>query len=216
MLRFLISDSSKEGHREFERPDFSDAIRADLKEFLECASRLNECSFAQDPSFLSKISFKLGKDGSIRSEGPLPSDEQIEAFLLRLRPIYLQKERTHFERIANHVSKHINDSAITETIRAWKREYDGRTFQEMITMSVGPITINSEQFLDDYLNAIEYHRDKERRKKIHQVAEHFPLDVQKPIVAFLLFFRLSAINRLTSFLDNCFECESNEKAKIKL
>jgi hypothetical protein len=212
MLRFLTSD----GQREFERPDFPDAIKADLKEFLECAARLNECSFAQDPSFLSKISFKLSKDGSVRSEGTLPPDEQIEAFLLRLRPIYLQKERTHFERIANHISKHINDSAITETIRVWKREYDGRAFQEMITMSVGPITINSEQFLDDYLNAIEYHRDKERRKKIHQVTEHYSLDVQKTIVAFLLFFRLSAINRLTSFLDICFECESNEKAKIKL
>ena len=184
MLRFLTSD----GQREFERPDFPDAIKADLKEFLECAARLNECSFAQDPSFLSKISFKLSKDGSVRSEGTLPPDEQIEAFLLRLRPIYLQKERTHF----------------------------GRAFQEMITMSVGPITINSEQFLDDYLNAIEYHRDKERRKKIHQVTEHYSLDVQKTIVAFLLFFRLSAINRLTSFLDICFECESNEKAKIKL
>jgi hypothetical protein len=97
MLRFLISDPSKGGQREFERPGFPDAIKADLKEFLECAARLNECSFAQDPSFLSKISFKLGKDGSIRSE---------------------------------------------------------------------------------------------RRKKIHQVAEHFPLDVQKPIVAFLFFFAL--------------------------
>jgi len=216
MLRFLISGSSKGGQREFERPNFPDAVRIDLKEFLECACRLNECSLAQDWSFLSKISLRLGKDGSIRSEGILPPDEQIETFLHRLRPIYLINERTNFNRVVNLVSAHIADPAITEAIRAWKREYDGRTFQEMITVSVGPITINSEQFLDDYLNAIEYHRDKERRKKIHQVAEQFPLDVQKPIVAFLLFFRLSAINRLTSFLDICFECESNEKAKIKL
>jgi hypothetical protein len=94
-------------------------------------------------------------------------------------------------------------------IRAWKHEYDGGTFQEMLTISVGSTILNSGQFLNDHLNAFVYHRDK-----IHQVAEHFSFDVQKPIIAFLLFFRLSAINKLNSFLDICFECENNEKAKI--
>jgi hypothetical protein len=87
MIRFLISDSSKNSSRELELPNFSEEQRSDLREFLECAKRLNECTFAQDWSVLSKISIRLGgKDGGIKNVGAVPPDEQIEVFLHRLRP----------------------------------------------------------------------------------------------------------------------------------
>jgi hypothetical protein len=216
MIQFLISDSSKNISRELELPNFSEEQRSDLREFLECAKRLNECAFAQDWSVLSKISIRFGgKDGGIKNVGSVPPDEQIEVFLHRLRPIYLQKERTNFNKIANLVSSHICVPEIVETIRAWKREYDGRASQDLFKMSVDLTTLNSQEFLDNYLNALEYHRDRERREKIQQVSQHYPLDVQKPIVVMLLFFRLSAINQLASFIDLCLQNENGKQIKAE-
>jgi hypothetical protein len=216
MIRFLISDSSKNSSRELELPNFSEAQRSDLREFLECAKRLNECTFAQDWSVLSKISIQFGgKAGGIKNVGAVPPDEQIEVFLHRLRPIYLNNERTNFNKISNLVSSHIRDPEIAQSFRSWKREYDGSASQEAFKMSVDLTTLNSQEFLDNYLNALEYHRDKERREKIQQVTQHYPLDVQKPIIVLLLFFRLSAINRLASFIELCFDSENGKQIKAE-
>jgi hypothetical protein len=215
MLRFLISDPSKNYRHEFERPNFSDAQKSELREFIDCACRLNQCALAQDWSILSRISIQFGKDGGIRNVGSLPPDEQIEIFLHRLRPIYLNNERTNFNRIANLVSSHIANSRVAESIRLWKREYDGSASQEVFKMATDLTVLNSQEFLDNYLNALEYHRDKDRREKIQQVAQHFPLDVQKPIIVLLLFYRLSAINRLASFIELCFESEKGKQIKAE-
>jgi hypothetical protein len=216
MIRFLIYDSSKNSSRELELPNFSAEQKSDLREFLECAKRLNECTLAQDWSVLSKISIHIGgKDGGIKNNGAVPPDEHIEVFFHRLRPIYLKDERTNFNRIANLVSSHIRDSEIAQTIRTWKSEYDGSASQDIFKMSVDLTTLNSQEFFDNYLNALEYHRDKERREKIQQVTQHYPLEVQKPIIVLLLFFRLSAINRLASFIELCFHSENGKQIKAE-
>ena len=214
MLRFLISDSSKNHREEFERPNFSDSQKSDMGEFLNCARRLNECALAQDWSVLNNISIQFGNSG-IQNTGSLPPDEQIEVSLHRLRPIYFNNERTNFNRIINLVSTHIKNTQIAETFRAWKREYDGSAMQAAFTISADKTVLNSQEFLDNYLNALEYHRDKERREKIQQVAKHYPLEVQKPIVILLLFYRLSAINRLASFIELCFQCEGGKQIKAE-
>ena len=216
MIRFLILDSSNNSSREIELPNFSEAQRSDLREFLECAKRLNEYTFAQDWSVLSKISIQFGgKGGGIKNVGEVPPDEQIEVFLHRLRAIYLNDERTNFNKIVNLVSSHIRDQEIAQSFRSWKREYDGSASQETFKVSVDLTTLNSQEFLGNYLNALEYHRDKERREKIQQVAQYYPLDVQKPIVVLLLFYRLSAINRLASFIELCFESENGKQIKAE-
>jgi hypothetical protein len=216
MIRFLISDSSKNSNRELELPNFSDEQRASLQDFLECAQRLNECSLAQDWSVLNKISIQIGgKGGGIKNVGAVIPDEQIEVFLHRLRPIYLQDEPTNFNTIANLLSAHIRDPQIAETLRGWKREYDGRASQDVFKIAVDVTTLNSQEFLNNYLNALEYHRDKEKQEKVRQVAQHYPLDVQKPIVVLLLFFKLSAINQLASFIQLCFEGEQGKQIKAE-
>jgi len=216
MIRFLISDCSKNCNRELELPNFSENQRTDLRDFLECAQRLNECSLALDWSVVNKISIQFGgKGGGIKNVGVVIPDEQIEVFLHRLRPIYLQDERTNFYTIAKILSAHLRDSQIAETIRSWKRQYDGRESQNAFKISVDVTTLNSQEFLNNYLNALEYHRDKEKREKVREVTLHYPLEVQKPIVVLLLFFKLSAINQLASLIQLCFESEGGKQIKAE-
>jgi len=158
----------------------------------------------------------MANDGRITNRGLLPSDEEIAAFLHRLRPIYLNDEPTNFNRVANVISAHFNDPRITGLIRVCKRYYDGRTSREVFEIAAGGMVINSQEFLDHYLNALEYHRDTDRRQHIDRIAEHFPLDAQKPFVVLLLRLRLNAINKLASFLLTCFDREDGRTLTLEI
>jgi hypothetical protein len=206
MFHFIEKSRSTGQTREFQRPLFPADTKALLVQFVEAARALNETAFVRNWE-RTKISIHMANDGRIANSGSLPSDDETAAFLHRLRPIYLNNEPTNFNRIANLVSAHLDDPWFTELIRVCKRYYDGRASRDVFEISAGGMVVNSQQFLDDYLNAIEYHRDRDRRQRIDEVAEHFPLDAQRPLVILLLGLRLNAINKLSSFLLTCFDRE---------
>ena len=127
-----------------------------------------------------------------------------------MRPIYLSNEPTNFHRVAKRISTHLNDPSITALMREAKRHYDGRASRDVFTVVASGMVINSQEFLDHYLNALEYHREPERRKHIDRIAERLPLEVQKIYVVLLLVVRLNVINKLASLLGTCFARENGD------
>ena len=215
MFHFIEKSISTGQTREFQRPLFPDDMKALLVQFVEVAHALNETAFVRNWD-QTKISIHMANDGGITNRGSLPSDEETSAFLHRLRPIYLNNEPTNFNRVANVVSVHLNDPWFTGLIRVCKRYYDGRASREVFEIAAGGMVINSQEFLDHYLNAIEYHRDPDRRRHINRLAEDFPLDAQRPFVVLLLAMRLNAINKLTSFLLTCFDREDGRTLTLEV
>lgn len=214
-FHFRIQNEGNGEQREFDRPVFSPSDKQQLVEYCAFAARLNECSLVKNwPN--TRISIHLANDGRITNTGALPSDEAIAAFLHRFRPICLNNEAANFERIANLVSQRLNDTAITECIRNWKRYYDGRDSQEVFQIAITGKVLNSREFFDHYVNALEYHFDNVRRQHIDAIAQHFPLEAQKPIFVLLLGLRLNAINKLASFLLTCFEREDGRPITIQV
>jgi hypothetical protein len=149
----------------------------------------------------------LGVQISIPGSDSLPSDEEVAAFLHRLRPIYLNNESTNFSRMCSLVSHNLRDSTITEYIRRLKQCYDGRDSQELFQITVAGKVVNSEEFFGHYVNAFEYHRNKARQQHIDAIAQHFPMEAQKRIFVLLLWIRLDAINGLAWFLQKCLDGE---------
>ena len=84
----------------------------------------------------------------------------------------------------------------------------------MFKIAVGG-KLQLREFFDHYVNALEYHRDKERRQHIEAVAEHFPFEAQRPIIVPSLSARLNAINNLTSFLLTCFDREDGRPLTLR-
>src|SRR5213593_2403741 len=98
MLRFRIHNRTTSEQRAFERPLFPQEIRSQFAEFVEYAHALNELSFVRNwPR--TKISIHMAGDGQITNTGVLASEEEIAAFLHRLRPFYLNNESTNFNRV---------------------------------------------------------------------------------------------------------------------
>lgn len=215
MFHFVEKSLSTGNTREFQRPLFPADLRALLVQFVDCAHALNETAFVRNWN-QTKVSIHMANDGRISDRGSLPSDDDKAAFLHRLRPIYLNNEPTNYNRVTNLLSAHLDDPWFTGLIRVCKRYYDGRASREVFEVASGGMVINSQEFLDHYLNALEYHRDPDRRQHIDRIAEHFPLEAQRPFVVLLLQMRLNAINKLTSFLLTCFDREDGSTLALEV
>jgi len=88
MFHFIEKSLSTGNTREFERPLFPADTKALLVHFIECARALNDTAFVRKRD-QTKISIHMANDGRITDRGSLPADDEIAAFLHRLRPIYL-------------------------------------------------------------------------------------------------------------------------------
>lgn len=214
MFHFVEKSLTTGVTREFNRPSFPTDLRGALDQFVNCARTLNETAFVRNWN-QTKVSIHVANDGRVSDCGSLPSDDETAAFLHRLRPIYLNNEPTNFNRVANLLSAHLNDPWFTEFTRTCKRYYDGRASSDVFEIASGGMLINSQEFLDHYLNALEYHRDPDRRQHIDRVAEHFPIEAQRPFVVLLLQMRLNAINKLTSFILTCFDREDGRTLTLE-
>ena len=215
MFRFIIQNSVTGENREFVRPLFPDELKARLVAFTDAADALNKTSFVGNWN-QTHISLHLANDGRISNTGSLPTDDEVAAFLHRLRPFYLQKEALNFNSVSNTIGAHINDPAITQCLREWKRHYDARASSQVFEIAAAGKTLNTEEFVDHYLNALEYHRDPERRKIIDDITAHFPAEAQKAIIVLLLAMRLNAINKLASFLLTCFSREDGQPLTLQM
>lgn len=208
-LSFIIEDVTTGAERKFQRTPFPNETRRKLSTFCDCARLLNESSFVKNP-LSRKGSIHFANDGSVTNKGVLPPDDDIGAFLHRLRPIYLKDEETNFNKIANLVSQHISDADVTEAVRYWKQYYDGRDSQKTFTVKIKEKILNSNEFFDNYVNALEYHRDHTRREYIDSIAEHFPLEAQKSVFVLLLGLKMKVINKFASFIGACLERENGQ------
>lgn len=206
-MKFIISSTQLGIERTFEREAFSeDSIRR-LKKFSEVANKLNTSTLVTGWGS-TKISLHFSNSGTVSNTGSIPSDELIEAFLHRLRPIYLNNSETEFGAIANLVSAHLKDRAISECIRHWKKHYTLKESQEVFTIGVNKHIINSESFFGNYVNALEYHQEEDRISKIKEVTDKLPIEAIKPIIVLMLMTKLNAINKLASFINSCLKRDS--------
>jgi hypothetical protein len=68
--------------------------------------------------------------------------------------------------------------------------------QEMIKISSNDVVINSEKVLLDWLNAEEYHRDKDKKEFLEELYKSFPEEASKTIFLNLLRDKTQAIYNL--------------------
>ena len=214
-LSFIIEDTTTGKKRNLEKRPFAGPTRDKLYAFCEIAQSLAESSFVTNP-LNRKGSLSFGNDGSVTNQGVQPSDEEIGAFLHKLRPIYLNDEETNFNLIANIVKKHIDDEDVTKAVKYWQQYYDGRDSQKTFEIKIKGKILNSNEFFDNYINALEYHRDQKRRQYIDLIAESFPLDAQKAIFVLLLGLKVKAIIKLASFVLNCLQKEDGQPIILRM
>lgn len=179
--------------------EFSDADWALLSRYLEDFELLAATRMGEHCQVKFKYLFDAEKGFSYSSE--MPPEDDVAAFLHRLRPFVLKNEPASFYRICKILGRAIAHPGMTALLRKQRDEFSGRAFQSQLQFSSNGITVNAEDVLQNWLNAYEYHRDPDRRdelKKIHH--EHLPLEAIRPIFLSMLIDKAGAVAEIAKIV----------------
>jgi len=196
-LTFRESEFGPASTAEFQ--DFPHELWGIFSDFIRYSNSAHRTRFAKELSSY-KTSFHIPNSGIIRNDGIVPDDEALSAFLHKYRPIILKNERTEFTNVCTHLIRHIENPTFTNVVKEWKREYSGKSIRDVCEIGQGDLLLTGESFLNTYLNAFEYHRDKKYRDKLATFQKSFAPEAQRGLVTLLLTFKFSAVCRLRKMI----------------
>jgi hypothetical protein len=178
---------------------FDDTEWSALQSYLDNADRLLAVQLAREgvPCELS-INVSEGHLSNIMTE--LPSSEQVAALLHRLRPFILQSEPFSYAKTLSLLEKHFHQPYMRSRLKEQRRLFDGRNSQELAIVKSNDIVLNSEATLSKWLNAYEYHQDREKKAHIDSLHRVLPLESSIPIFLSLLGDKVQAILQLASII----------------
>jgi hypothetical protein len=147
----------------------------------------------------SSFQIKWDHKSGMRFNTQLPPWDEVIVFLHKYRPIGLQSESTYFYKICNILSKELQHPYFHSMIQQQREVFSGKTLQTQYQIKVNDIVLNSEKTLYDWLNAYEYHRNKEKQALIDSLNSMLPSDTTKAIFLGLLAEKASAIHDVAVF-----------------
>lgn len=163
-----------------------------LIEFLDYTDDLLKTKFVKD-GMPASLNIKMQQKTDLKVSTKLPDWDDVTVFLHKFRPIGLESESTNFYKICNILSKELTHPHFRNLINEQRELYSGKRAQTAFKIQSNNVILNSEKVLYDWLNAFEYHRDKEKRQTIEELHQMFPLDASKVIFLGLLSDKTQAI-----------------------
>ncbi len=179
--------------------EFSDEDWRHLEEFSQYAKELISTKFVQDgmPASL-KLHWDANSGMSVLSR--LPPWDDVTVFLHKFRPLGLQSESTYFYKICNLLTRELTHPYFRSMIDLQREIFSGKVMQAQFRIQSDEVVLNSEKVLYDWLNAYEYHRDKEKREFIESLHTMLPLDASKVLFLSLLTEKTEAINNIAALI----------------
>jgi len=174
---------------------FEDSDWEILEAFAQYADELIKTKWVQD-GMASSLTIRYDREAGTEVSAELPLWDDVIVFLHKFRPIGLQSEDTNFYRVCNLLAREITHRYFRSFVEQQRQLYSGKTTQAKFRMSLNDVLINSEKMLFDWLNAYEYHRDKEKREFINSLHQMLPLEASKVIFLGLLADKVQAVSNL--------------------
>ena len=175
--------------------EFTDGEWRQLHDYLSHVADL------QSTQFLTKgegvqLNFAWSGGTEVQWSVRTPPDDDVFAFLHRLRPLILQDEPACFPRVRAILNRRLKDAPI-RPFMGWLLElYEGKTMQKVIAMQSNDRILNSEQMLVMWLNAYEYHRDRDKQELLESHSKIMPLEWSRGVFLTLLGEKAKAISNL--------------------
>jgi hypothetical protein len=195
-IKILIKDQDGDSEENLEL-EFADDDWEALQDFAKYAAKLEKNSLVQEgiPSSLT-VSWTAGEDRKV--DAKLPSDEQIDALLMKLRPFLLNDAPTNFNRVRNIVWKAASNQRMQKHLNTLKFLYSGERLQSLFVAGVSsrdqdPRIINSEDMLQVWLNGERFHQEKKKEKILNAINEIMPPESSLALFLFLLADKVAAI-----------------------
>ncbi len=192
-----VGIKNENGNEEAVELEFADEDWETLQDFAKLASKLERNSLVQEdiPSTL-KVDWSPGE--GLKVDTKLPSDEQIDALLMKLRPFLLNDERTNFNRVRNIVRRAASHQRLRKHLDTLQFLYSGQRQQSLFVAGAysseqDPKIINSEDMLQVWLNGDRFHQEKEKKKILDAMHGLMPLESSVALFLFLIADKVIAI-----------------------
>jgi len=176
---------------------FEDEAWERLEEFTQYTEELLKTKFVQD-GMSASLKISWNQDSGMVVSAKLPPWDDVMIFLYKFRPLGLQSESTYFFKICNILTKELMHPSFRSIIDEQREIFSGKRMQAQFQIQSDEIVLNSEKVLNDWLNAYEYHRDKEKREFIDSLHTMLPLEASKVIFLGLLTDKTRAINNIAA------------------
>lgn len=108
------------------------------------------------------------------------------------RPIFLSKEPASFEKTCAIFGKRGKGSRLTSHILFIRSLYQKGEYLPLFQITIGSVALFDETTLQAWLNGVEYHQDKEKRKLIKQLEDSLNEETLKGIFVSQLSGRIKA------------------------
>lgn len=145
---------------------FNDDETRTLNLFLDEYEKLVDSQVMRD-GIPCEITIKM-KDGKAEVETDLPTQDQLDILVQRLRLFVLKKERVSFVNVCAILRKHLEDLRLTELLKWLFAAFHNHPAELGSTLIINEALIDREATLIDWLNGYQYHLDDDRRQRLRK------------------------------------------------
>jgi hypothetical protein len=197
-LKFKLQLESDGGNSEVSG-EFTDEERDRLRLFVQYSDEVSKTRLVQNGDW-GGFEIRYDEKTGYSYKATLPPWDDVIIFLHKFRPLLLETEATSFYKIQSLLGKVLDHPVLRVLLRAQRELYSGKTFQGQVQVLSNSVLLNSDKVLSDWLNAYEYHREKEKREFIDSLHKMIPLDISKAIFLGLLRDKSIAVLNVTEFI----------------
>lgn len=187
---------------------FDDNEADTLSEFVKYAEDLLRIDVVRNGA-PGKFNLKWDKEKGMTFSYDVPEENLVLPLLHRIRPFVLKKESTYVPKIVNLLSREFDDNDARKYLKYQKDRYLGKIFQKQIVITSNNVILNSEEVLLKWLNAHEYHRNRNLAEELEGLHKIMPLETSRAFFIMLIFEMVESIFNLASFIKSIIDDKKN-------
>lgn len=179
--------------------EFSDEEAVTLDAFLSEYDKLSASSSGRK-GIRCNITVNCDEQKGLLVSAELPTDDVLSLLLHRLRPFILQSEPASAIRVLAILGKHIDDPNLRLLLRQQRELYDGRRTQKVMKVISDDQVLNSENVLQMWLNAHEFHRDPTKQTTMDDLFARVPGDLLRGLLVSMIVDKTRAVQNIAQIV----------------
>jgi hypothetical protein len=168
-----------------------------LSDFRKCSEAISSAAMFQNGWKSSPLGWS--KETGWWSDDKTP-DSHVREILHLLRPVILQDETTNYSRVINLLYRKMDKDGIRTILNRWKDGFFQKVSQSYFTLVANELVLNSDKAFSLWLNAFEYHRDKDKKAELEKALGDLPFNVAKNVFINGIVEKVDAVSRLAKFI----------------
>lgn len=179
--------------------EFSDEEAGRLDAFLTEYAELAESKSGRQ-GIRCNIAVNYDEQTGLQVTAELPTKDELSLLLHRLRPFILQTEPASCIRVLSILGKHITEPHLRLLLKQQRELYDGRRTQRVMKVVSDEQVLNSDEVLNTWLNAHEYHRDPDKRAAIDDLFARVPGDLLRGLLVSMIVDKTRAVHNIAQIV----------------